>query len=191
VTQRQSERNQAVVASEDGFIDPPPRRHHRSWQAVERTLGIPRQVQPLRQLDLRHQQEDRTVVRRGYRSYVSQTLLKHGAGSCPVGRMPAGEIETTDIDQLRAVFRQSESGAGTWKAARTHADDIIEADARMALRQLDPLWDELFPAEQAHIMALLVEHIKIGTDDLVVRLRIEGHSGIAREMLAGGTGEAT
>ena len=27
-----------------------------------------------------------------YRYYVSQTVLKHGAGSCPVGRVPAGDI---------------------------------------------------------------------------------------------------
>jgi site-specific DNA recombinase len=102
--------------------------------------------------------------RRLYRYYVSQTVLKHGAGSCPVGRVPAGEIEAAVIDQLRAVFRQPEIVAGTWKAARAHADDITEADARAALQQLDPLWDELFPAEQARIVALLVERVDIGTD---------------------------
>jgi len=51
-----------------------------------------------------------THTRKGdrlYRYYVSQTVLKHGAGSCPVGRVPAGEIEAAVIDQLRAVFRQS------------------------------------------------------------------------------------
>jgi site-specific DNA recombinase len=34
-----------------------------------------------------------THTRKGdklYRYYVSQTVLKHGAGSCPVGRVPAG-----------------------------------------------------------------------------------------------------
>ncbi len=90
-----------------------------------------------------------THTRKGdrlYRYYVSQTVLKHGAGSCPVGRVPAGEIEAAVIDQLRAVFRQPEIVAGTGKAARAHADDITEADARAALQQIDPLWDELFPA---------------------------------------------
>ncbi|KIT16613.1 hypothetical protein jaqu_16370 [Jannaschia aquimarina] len=76
--------------------------------------------------------------------------------------------------------------AGTWKAARAHADDITEADARTALQQLDPLWDELFPAEQARIVALLVERVDISTDGLNVRLRVDGLSGLAREMLAGG-----
>jgi hypothetical protein len=119
-----------------------------------------------------------------YRYYVSQTVLKHGAGSCPVGRVPAGEIETAVIDQLRAVFRQPEIVAGTWKAARAQDGDITEADARDALARLDLLWDELFPAEQARIATLLVERIDIGTDGLNVRLRMDGLTGLAREMMA-------
>ena len=76
------------------------------------------------------------------------------------------------------------------KIARAHADDITEADAREALQQLDPLWDELFPAEQARIVALLVERVDIGADGLNVRLRVDGLGGLAREMLTGGIGEA-
>lgn len=74
-----------------------------------------------------------------YRYYVSQTVLKHGAGSCPVGRVPAGEIEAAVIAQLRAVFRQPEIVAGTWKAARSQDSEITEADTREALTRLDPL----------------------------------------------------
>ncbi|QDC10100.1 recombinase family protein [Oceanicola sp. D3] len=134
-----------------------------------------------------------THTRKGgklYRYYVSQTVLKHGAGSCPVGRVPAGEIETAVIDQLRAVFRQPEIVAGTWKAARARVGDITETDARAALQQLDPLWDELFPAEQARIVALLVERVDLGAEGLNVRLRVDGLGGLAHEMLAGEIGEA-
>ncbi|GHC67337.1 recombinase family protein [Neogemmobacter tilapiae] len=128
-----------------------------------------------------------THTRKGgrlYRYYVSQTVLKHGAGSCPIGRVPAGEIEATVIDQLRAVFRQPEIIAGTWKAARAQDGDISEAEAREALTQLDRLWDELFPAEQARIVALIVERIDIGTEGLNLRLRVDGLANIAREMSA-------
>jgi hypothetical protein len=126
-----------------------------------------------------------THTRKGgrlYRYYVSQTVLKHGAGSCPVGRVPAGEIEAAVIDQLRAVFRQPEIVAGTWKAARAQNGEVTEANARDALTRLDPLWDELFPAEQARIVGLLVERVDIGIDGLAVRLRIDGLNGLAREM---------
>lgn len=134
-----------------------------------------------------------THTRKGgklYRYYVSQTVLKHGAGSCPVGRVPAGEIEAAVFDQLRAVFRQPEIVAGTWTAARAQDDDISEADARNALQQIEPLWDELFPAEQARIVALLVERVDIGVDGLNIRLRVDGLTGLAREMLAGDMGAA-
>jgi DNA invertase Pin-like site-specific DNA recombinase len=133
-----------------------------------------------------------THTRKGdklYRYYVSQTVLKHGAGSCPIGRVPAGEIEAAVIDQLRAVFRQPEIVAGTWKAARLQDGDVTEADARAALTRLDPLWDEFFPAEQARIVGLLVERVEIGTEGLNVRLRMDGLAGLAREM-ATDVGEA-
>src|SRR5690606_13573020 len=83
-----------------------------------------------------------------YRYYVSPTVLRHGAGSCPVWRVPAAEIEAAVIDRLRAIFRQPEIVAGTWKGARDHDRGVTEADAREALVRLDPLWEELFPAEQ-------------------------------------------
>ena len=80
--------------------------------------------------------------------------------------------------------------AGTWKAARVHADGITESDASAALQQLDPLWDELFPAEQTRIVTLLVERVDIGTGGLNVRLRMDGLGGLAREMLSGSIGAA-
>lgn len=128
-----------------------------------------------------------THTRKGgrlYRYYVSQTVLKHGAGSCPIGRVPAGEIEAAVIDQLRAVLRQPEIVAGTWKAARAKDFAISEVEVREALTQLDPLWDEFFPAEQARIVILLVERVDIGTDGLNVRLRMDGLTGLVREMRA-------
>jgi hypothetical protein len=129
-----------------------------------------------------------THTRKGgrlYRYYVSQTVLKHGAGSCPIGRVPAGEIEAAVIEQLRAVFRQPEIIAGTWKAAHARNDDTAEADTREALMRLDPLWGELFPAEQVRIVALLVERVDIGTEGLDVRLRRDGLAGLANEMRVG------
>ncbi len=133
-----------------------------------------------------------THTRKGsklYRYYVSQTVLKHGAGSCPIGRVPAGEIEAAVLDQLRAVFRQPEIVAGTWKAARVQDDAITEANAGDALTRLDPLWDELFPAEQARIVALLVERVDIGAEGMNVRLRMDGLAALAHEMTTV-TGEA-
>ena len=40
-------------------------------------------------------------------------------------------------------------------------DGLTEAEVREALQRLDPLWDELFPAEQARIVQLLVERVDV------------------------------
>jgi site-specific DNA recombinase len=50
--------------------------------------------------------------------------------------------------------------------------------------------DELFPAEQARIVSLLVERVDIGTNRLNFRLRMDGLGGLAREMLSGSIGAA-
>ena len=118
-----------------------------------------------------------------YGYYVSQTILRHGAGTCPIGRVPAAEIEAAVIDQLRVVLRQPEIIVATWKAATAVDTDITEEDARDALLHLDPLWDELFPAEQARIVQLLVERVDIGLQGLLnVRLRVDGLTGLVRDM---------
>lgn len=136
-----------------------------------------------------------TIKRYARKAKLDERLHLHDARGTACTRLlmagaTLGEIEAAVIDQLRAVFRQPEIVAGTLRAARAHEEEITEADARAALQQLDPLWDELFPAEQARIVALLVERVDIGTEGLNVRLRVDGLGGLAREMLAGDMGAA-
>jgi site-specific DNA recombinase len=131
-----------------------------------------------------------THTRKGvrlYRYYVSQDVLKRGPNACPVGRVPAAEIEAAVVGQLRAIFQQPEIIVGTWRAARAERDDITEDDVREALLELDPLWDELFPAEQARIVQLLVERVDVAEDCADVRLRVNELVNLVREF-AGGSG---
>ena len=88
-----------------------------------------------------------------------------------VRRLPAAEIERAVINQLRDLLRAPEIIVGTWRAARHSMGDLYEADVREALERLDPLWDELFPAEQARIVQLLVERVDIGPDGADIKLR--------------------
>ena len=86
------------------------------------------------------------------------------------------------IEQLRGVFRQPEIVVGTWRAARAEHYDITEDDAREALLQLDPLWDELFPAEQARIVQLLVDRVDVHEKGSpCARSRMNGIGALARE----------
>ena len=71
---------------------------------------------------------------------------------------------------------------GIWLAARTEASDVIEAEVRDALTRLDPLWDELFPAEQERIVRLLVQRVTVGEAGAEIRLNVAG----GRQQVGGG-----
>ncbi len=123
--------------------------------------------------------------RRGrlYRYYVAQRVLKaDGAGPDIVRRVSAAEIETAVTDQVRALLRQPEIVVGTWLAARAEQPGLTETDVRDALHELDPLWDELFPAEQARIVRLLVERVEVGPAGADIRLRVQGLSSLVRDL---------
>jgi site-specific DNA recombinase len=121
-------------------------------------------------------------VGRLYRYYVSQTVLKHGAGACPVARVPAAEIEAAVVERLRGMLRAPEAVIATWRAARPECERLSEDDVRQALTALDQLWAELFPAEQARIVQLLIEHVEIGTDGLKLRFRDKGLAQMVTEV---------
>jgi DNA invertase Pin-like site-specific DNA recombinase len=126
-----------------------------------------------------------THTRRGdklYRYYVSQSVLKRGADACPVGRVPAAEIEGAVVDQLRGLLGTPEVIVGTWRSARREIDGLSEAEVREALEGLDPLWDELFPAEQARVVQLLVERVDVGQGGVDIRLRVDGLARLVHEL---------
>jgi site-specific DNA recombinase len=117
-----------------------------------------------------------------YRYYVSQSVIKRGADACPVSRVPAAEIEAAVVDQLRVMLRSPEIIVSTWRAARPEIDGLSESQVREALEGLDPLWDELFPAEQTRVIQLLVERIDVGHGGLDIRLRVQGLAHIVRDL---------
>jgi hypothetical protein len=123
-----------------------------------------------------------------YRYYVAQRVLKGDAAARNDGivrRVSAAAIEAAVVGQVRALLRQPEVVVGTWLAARTEAPDLTESEVREALHRLDPLWDELFPAEQARIVRLLVERVEVGPAGADIWLRVEGLAGLVRDLGAG------
>jgi len=126
-----------------------------------------------------------THTRRGgklNRYYVSQAALKGIVDACPVRRLPAAEIEGAVVDQIRALLRQPEVVVGTWRAAQAEAADLTEAETRAALERFDPLWDELFPAEQARIVQLLLQRVEVGVEGVDIRLNVDGLTSLVRDL---------
>ena len=59
---------------------------------------------------------------------------------------------------------------------------MTEDEARLALERLDPLWEELSPAEQARIIHLLLDRVDIGAGGADVRLRLDGLASLVRDL---------
>jgi site-specific DNA recombinase len=121
-----------------------------------------------------------------YRYYTTTSVNRLGPETCPIRRVPAAEIEAVVVDQLRAVLRAPELIVRTFMAARQEDQQITEAEVREALVSLDSLWEELFPAEQARIVQLLVERIDLTPDGASIRIRTVGLSSLVTELRSGG-----
>jgi site-specific DNA recombinase len=117
-----------------------------------------------------------------YRFYRTTTALKLGHDACPIRSVPAGDVEAAVIGQIRALLRAPEVVVRTWRAAYLEDQGIDEREVLEALQRLDPLWDQLFPAEQARIVQLLVERMIVRLDGLEIRMRIEGISSLVEDL---------
>ena len=126
-----------------------------------------------------------THTRKGgrlYRYYISQSVMKRGTEACQVKQVPSAEIERIVIDQIRSLLRTPEIAVQTWRAARKMDKDLTESHVRVALLEFEPLWNELFPAEQTRIVELLVDRIDLQPDGLDLRLRVAGLTSLCSEL---------
>jgi site-specific DNA recombinase len=100
--------------------------------------------------------------RRGrlYRSYS----LKLCHGEFPIRAVPAGEVKSAVVNQIRTLLRSPEIVVRVWRAAHRDGEAIDKHEVVRAPQWLDCLWDQLFPAEQARILQLLVGRVVVRLD---------------------------
>jgi hypothetical protein len=122
-----------------------------------------------------------------YRYYLSQTVLKQGSADCPVARVPAAEMEKLVVEQVHLLLLSPEIIVQTWRSARKSIKGMTESEVRNALQAFDPLWNELFPTEQARIVQLLVERVDVRADCVDIKLRIAGVTSLIGELSGNST----
>jgi site-specific DNA recombinase len=109
-----------------------------------------------------------------YRYYVNTAAMKIGKEACSVSRAPAGEVEAAVIAQVRKVLQAPEVMS---QAIREVVALDPAADAQqviLTLQSIEPVWDELFPAEQARIIQLLVERVTVSPTGLRIDMKTAG-----------------
>jgi site-specific DNA recombinase len=116
-----------------------------------------------------------------YRYYVATDAIRQGYSECAVRAVPAAEMEEAVIAQVRHLLRTPEVIARVWAAAKPESE-VPEREVVEGITAFAPLWDELFPAEQARIVRLLVERVDLSSNGIEVRLRAEGLQTLVAEL---------
>ncbi|GGH55036.1 integrase [Comamonas phosphati] len=119
---------------------------------------------------------------RRYRYYVPQRENKEHAGASGLPRLPAAELESAVLDQLRSILRSPALLGDVLPRAIELDPSLDEAKVTVAMTRLDTIWDQLFPAEQTRIVKLLVEKVIVSPNDLEVRLRANGIERLVLEL---------
>lgn len=117
-----------------------------------------------------------------YRYYVSLDTIKNGATEDRLRRIPAADIETVVIEQLKVMLRSPEIIVATWRVARKMTEGLTEARVAEELRRFDDLWSELFPAEQPRIVQLLVERVDLSEQGADITLKVDGIASIVEDL---------
>lgn len=119
---------------------------------------------------------------RRYRYYIPQRDAKEHAGASGLPRLPAAELESAVLDQLRATLR-SPSLLGDVVVRAVELDATLdEARVAVAMTRLDQVWDQLFPVEQIRIVRLLVEKVIVSPEDIELRLHANGIERLVLEL---------
>lgn len=121
-----------------------------------------------------------------YRYYVSMDVIRNretGEETAPM-RLAAGMVEDAVVTEVRRILQTPEVVAQVMAALKKEKGAVSEADTIAALHEFKSLWSQLFPAEQARIIQLLVRRVTVTAAGLEVDIRREGIAGVVREMVA-------
>jgi site-specific DNA recombinase len=135
-----------------------------------------------------------------YRYYVPYLYKRRSAaavkqrGEAGVGNprrvaavpLPAGEIEQAVLQQIHATLQKPEMIIAVWRAAQTYQaaqpDQLDEAQAVVAIRQMGKVWEQLFPVEQQRIAQLLIERVQLHEEGLDIVWREDGWQSLGLEV---------
>jgi len=110
-----------------------------------------------------------------YRYYVTREAVADGYDTCAVTSVPAADVEGAVLDHVQKLLAAPELVARTWATAKREGEDEVTGrEVSVLLAEFATVWAELFPAEQARIVQLLVERVVVQEDALEVRIRAEG-----------------
>lgn len=118
-----------------------------------------------------------------YRYYINTDAIKLGKESCDVRRIPAGEIEGVAVEKIRVLLRTPEVLSEAVREVTADRPDISEEEAITSLKNIDQVWEHLFPAEQARVIQTFIERIIVRKDGISINWHTKGMPKLLRETI--------
>ena len=118
---------------------------------------------------------------RKYRSYVSKSEVRYGAGGKTYERIPADEVEAAAVAQIKSVRASPEAITAVCQFIQRNGAQITEDVAVMAMHRLGDMWERLYPAERHRIVNLMVERVDLVPGGLKVSWRELGWKALIGE----------
>lgn len=106
--------------------------------------------------------------------HVNTASMKIGKDACSISRVPAGEVEAAVIAQVRKVLQAPEVMSQAIREVVALDPTADEQETILTLQSIEPAWDELFPAERARIIQLLVERVTVSPTGLRIDMKTAG-----------------
>ena len=115
-----------------------------------------------------------------YRYYVSTHAIKTTYDNCPLKTISAPFLEEVILDQVKRALTNIE-----WvQRIQSQNDDIVTLpDIRIALKNFDVMWAELFPAEQARIIQLVIDGIIVHPDKIIITFHPSGMLSVLHQFM--------
>lgn len=114
-----------------------------------------------------------------YRYYVSTQATKHGYASCPLKTISAPILEEVILGYVRRILTNTE-----WLNHIAKDDDNISLpDIKAMMQSFDAMWPQLFPAEQARIVQLLIHKVTVFPGKLVITFHPPGLASVLQDLL--------
>ena len=125
-------------------------------------------------------------TQKSYRYYHSTKDQKIKAGTSGLPMVPAHEIESAVMEQVKRILRSSEIAADVLKAIRklgnpatAHLDEYQTSNL---MASVEKVWDALYPIEQHRIMNLIVSKVVMAPTRLDVTFHPSGIANLVIEV---------
>ncbi len=123
-----------------------------------------------------------------YAYYYPAQAKKFGGAMQGMGAIPASEIESVVLAQVRDVLNSPAVLQATCSELAAGEPQIDEAQVLIALRQFGAVWQQLFPEEQHRIVQLLVRRVQVSEAGVQIQWHEHGWRQLAGELAPGSLG---